>query len=174
MTKAEIHDTFDIPISTLNEWQKPNSRKHKLYSFLIKSEKNYIDKVSSKKKTHRLFHILNRNIDKKYAYTYEEIQSAFSKDNYVNADEREQLIYSKFFKEFESDDLEDLCKYFEVSKRDIKQIYSSSPYRRLKGVAQVWDKRFRLKHVSANNINIASNSTPSALQLILNKRALSV
>lgn len=174
MTKAEIHDLFDIPVSTLNEWQKPNSRKHKLYSFLMKSEKSHIDKVFRSKKTHRLFHILNRNIDKKYAYTYDEIKNAFSKDKYTDANEREQLIYAKFFKEFESDDLEDFCNYFEVSKRAVKQIYASSPYRKLKGVAQVWDKRFRLKHISVNNIDVIPTSTPSLLQSILNKRASSV
>jgi hypothetical protein len=163
MTKTEIHDTFDIPISTLNEWQKVNSRKHTLYSFLIKSDKSYIDQVLNNKENHRFFHILNRYIDKKYAYTYDEIHSVFTKDKYSDANEREQLIYAKFFKEFESDDLEDFCKYFDVSKRAVKQIYASSPYRRFNGIAQVWDKRFRLKHISANNIDIASTSTSSVL-----------
>lgn len=170
MTKIEINDIFDIPIPTLNEWQKPNSRKHKLYSFLIKSDKQYVNKIANTHKTHRLFHILNRNIDKQLQYTYNEIQSAFLKEDYNIATQREQLIYSKFFKECDSEDLESLSSCFEVSKRNIKKIYSSSPERKLKGVAKVWDKRFRLKHNDSNVSDIVQ-STPSALQLILNRRA---
>jgi hypothetical protein len=173
MTKSEIHNIFDIPISTLNEWQKPDSRKHKLYSFLIKSDKSYIDKITNTKKYHRLFNVLNRNIDRQYKYTFDEIQKAFSQDNYNNATNREQLIYSKFFKEFESDELEELCLHFEISKRNIKSIYASSPFIKLKGVAKVWSKRFRIKYIQEPVIT-SKTTTPSALQLILNKRALNV
>ena len=169
MTKIEINNIFDIPIPTLNEWQKPNSRKHKLYSFLIKSDKQYINSVSNNHLNHRIFHILNRNIDKIEQYSYNEIQSAFLKDDYNCATQREQLIYSKFFKECESEDLESLSNCFEVSKRNIKKIYSSSPERKLKGIAKVWDKRFRLKHYDTT-ISLRTQSTPSALQLILNRR----
>ncbi len=171
MTKIEINNIFDIPIPTLNEWQKPSSRKHKLYSFLLKSDKQYIDKVANTRQTHRLFHILNRNIDKQQQYSYDEIQSAFLKEDYNIATQREQLIYSKFFKECDSTDLDSLSSCFEISKRNIKKIYSSSPIRKLKGVAKIWDKRFRLKHFDTN-ISVISQSTPSALQLILNKRAI--
>ena len=173
MTKTEIHDVFDIPITTLNEWQKPNSRKHKLYSFLVKSNKEYIDKVTATHKRHRLFHVLNRNIENRHNYSYEEIQLAFSRDHYYSATKREQLVYSKFFKEFDSDDLDDLCLTFEVSKRNIKKIYASSPYRRLKGISKVWDRRFRLKKES-KTVDSNSTTTPSALQLILNRRNLNV
>ncbi len=169
MTKIEINDIFDIPISTLNEWQKISSKKHKLYSFLIKSDKQYIDKVSNTHKTHRLFHILNRNIDKQQQYSYSEIKNAFLKEDYTIATQREQLIYSKFFKECDSDDLDSLSSCFEVSKRNIKKLYSTSPIRKLKGVAKIWDKRFRLKHFDVH-ISTLSQSTPSALQLILNRR----
>jgi hypothetical protein len=169
MTKIEINDIFDIPISTLNEWKKPSSKKHKLYSFLIKYDKQYIDKVTNTHQTHRLFHILNRNIDKTQQYSYDEIQSAFLKEDYNAATQREQLIFSKFFKECDSEDLDSLSSSFEVSKRNIKKIYSSSPQRKLKGVSRVWDKRFRLKHFDTN-ISDISQSTPSALQLILNRR----
>lgn len=149
MTKVEIYNIFDIPITTLNEWQKPSSRKHKLYSFLIQLDKESIN-TTTKKNKHRFFHILNRNIEDKYHYSYEEIKEAFSKSKYDDTLDRAKLIYAKFFKEFESDDLEHFCEYFQVNKRNVKQIYASSPYRKLKGVAKVWDKRFRLKHISEN------------------------
>lgn len=173
MTKTDIHNIFDIPITTLNEWQKPNSRKHKLYSFLIKTDKSDIDKIINSKQYHRLFHVLNRNIDPQYRYSYDEIQKAFLKDDYNHATGREQLIYAKFFKEFNSEDLEELCSVFEVSKRNIKKIYASSPLINLKGVAKVWGKRFRLKY-NYSKAETTQTVVPSALQLILNKRAVNV
>ncbi len=173
MTKTEINKIFDIPIPTLNEWQKPSSRKNKLYSFLLKSDIDYVVKIHNTPNTHRLFHILNRNIDLEYQYTYSEIQQAFLKDDYGFATPREQIIYAKMFKECESDDLESLATCFEISKRNIKKIYITSPYRKLKGVAKIWDKRFRLKSINAN-ISTQSNAVPTALQLIINQRALHV
>ena len=174
MTKIQINKIFDIPIATLNEWQKVSSKKHKLYSFLIKSNEVLINKVINTHQTHRLFHILNRNISKKEHYSYDEIQNAFLKDDYNKASNKEQIIYSKFFKECDVDDLESLCECFEVSKQNIKKIYISSPYRRLKGVAKVWDKRFRLKHTNDISKSIYANSTPTALEYILQKRSLHV
>ncbi|MEA2017057.1 MAG: hypothetical protein U9N59_01305 [Campylobacterota bacterium] len=172
MTKKDINKLFDIPISTLNEWQKIDSRKNKLYTFLINLNKKDIDNISSPHKYHRLFHILNRNINKDLQYTYDEIKTAFSKVDYNCATQREQLIYSKFFKECESEDLNSLSTVFGVSKMNIKNIYLDAPERSLKGVAKIWDKRFRLKHIQRDAISV--NYTPSALQLILNKRILNV
>jgi hypothetical protein len=173
MTKTEINNIFDIPIPTLNDWQKPSSKRHKLYLFLIKSDKKYINKVNNIHKIHRLFHILNRNINIQYQYTYNEIQQAFMKQDYKLATQREQIIYAKTFKECDSNDLESLISYFEISKINIKKIYLSSPYRSLKGVAKIWNKRFRLKNIDIN-ISSQSNNIPVPLQLVLNKRALNV
>jgi len=78
-------------------------------------------------------------------FTYEDIQIAFLKDNYSNATPKEKIIYSKFFKECDVDDLESLIKNFELSKQTIKKLYTTLPERQLTGVAKIWDKRFRLK-----------------------------
>ena len=168
MTAKEIYENFDIPISTLNDWQKSESRKHKLYSFLIKADIQDIDKIINSGKSNRVFQILNKNIEKQNQYQYEEIQRAFLKKEYSQATQREQVLYAKFFKEFDQEDLEELCRYFEVNKRDIKKLYVSSPYRELKGVAKVWDRRFRLKHTKSDKKSITT--PPLALQQILSKR----
>ena len=78
------------------------------------------------------------------------------------------LIYSKFFKECDADDLEDLEKVFHISKRDVKSIYKQIPERSFKGVSEIWDKRFRLK-VHAEVLQV-SNNIPSALQSILQNK----
>jgi hypothetical protein len=62
-------------------------------------------------------------------------------------------IYSKFFKEIEPSELDDFVKTFNVSKRDIKNLYISSSFRNINGIATKWDKRFRLKHISTNTEN---------------------
>ena len=41
MTKKEISKLFDLPLSTLNDWNKQSNRKHKL-SFIIVFNKNKI------------------------------------------------------------------------------------------------------------------------------------
>ncbi len=173
MTKQEIGNIFDLPVSTLNDWDKENSRKHKLFQFLSNIEFADIDKLSQSKKTHRLFHILNRNIDKDKHFSYEEIKNAFTNTNHDKATQREKIIYSKFFKECDSGDLEDLEKVFHVSKRDVKIIYQQIPERSFKGVAEVWDKRFRLKPINIEPL-LPSNNIPSALQEILQRRNINV
>jgi hypothetical protein len=62
-------------------------------------------------------------------------------------------IYSKFFKEIEPAELDDFVKTFNVSKRDIKNLYISSSFRNITGMAIKWDKRFRLKHIFTNTEN---------------------
>ncbi|MFA6789342.1 MAG: hypothetical protein WCR15_06630, partial [Arcobacteraceae bacterium] len=81
----------------------------------------------------------------------------------------EQTIYAKFFKELEPAELEEFAQTFNVSKRDIKNIYISSPFRQLIGVAHAWDKRFRLTKVDNYNIE-NKNILPTALQNILNRK----
>jgi hypothetical protein len=173
MTKKEISTTFDIPLSTLNDWDKRKNRKHSLLQFLKNISLEEIDKFSKSKKSHRLLHILNRNIDKDRHFTYDEIKNAFSQTNYKDATQREKIIYSKFFKECDTDDLEDLEKVFHISKRDVKSIYKQIPERSFKGVSEVWDKRFRLKALDTEILQL-SNNIPSALQAILQKRTTNV
>ena len=50
MTKKEISEIFDLPISTLNDWDKENSRKYKLFQFLYNLETEDIQKKLKKKK----------------------------------------------------------------------------------------------------------------------------
>ena len=173
MTKKEISKLFDLPLSTLNDWDKETNRKYKLFQFLSNIEFEDLDKFSKTKKSHRLFHILNRNIDENDYFTYDEIKNAFSHIDYQEATQREKIIYSKFFKECEMDDLEDLEKVFHISKRDVKSIYKQIPERSFKGVSEVWDKRFRLKTLDTEVLK-ASNNIPSALQAILQRRTANV
>ena len=142
MTKSEASRILDIPLSTLNDWEKLDSNRHILYNFIVASDKNEVINKVKNKKSHRLFHILNRNINSNFKYTYDDIQIAFSKTNYNKATNHERIIYSKFFKECNPDDLETLISVFGVSKRIIKQLYLTLPERKLIGVAKVWDKRF--------------------------------
>ncbi len=174
MTKHEISTYFDIPVSTLSDWRNTQNRKYKLFLFLENIDLSNIDKLLSKNKSHRIFHILNRNIDKSYAYTFDEIKNAFSKNNYNEATQREHIIYSKFFKECDINDLDTLITTFNISKRNIKRIYESSPLRTLKGVAKVWDSRFRLKHINPPKQEASSTHIPKALEHLINKRNLNV
>lgn len=173
MTKKEISEIFDLPISTLNDWDKENSRKYKLFQFLYNLETEDIQKKLKKRKTHRIFHILNRNIDNNEKFTYDEVRNAFIQTNYDEATQREKIIYSKFFKECDVSDLEDFEKVFHVSKRDIKTIYKQIPERMFKGVAEIWDKRFRLQSIVAD-IPLRTNNIPLALQKILERRTANV
>ena len=169
MTKKEISKTFDLPISTLNDWDKEKSRKNKLFHFLQNIKLEDTQKNLKKKKTHRIFHILNRNIENDKKFTYNEVRNAFIQTNYNEASQREKIVYSKFFKECDVSDLEDFEKVFHVSKRDIKTIYKQIPERMFKGVAEIWDKRFRLQSI-VTNIPLRTNNIPLALQNILEKR----
>jgi hypothetical protein len=170
MTQSQISKYLDIPFATLNDWKKEGSNRNKLYELLINLDEKEVQNKLKKKITHRFFHILNRNIDNDLKFTSSDIQKAFSKKNYHEASIKEQTIYSKFFKELEIDELEEFIKTFNVSKRDIKNIYISSPFRTLSGVAKNWDKRFRIKHL---DVNIESKkAVPTALQNILNRKKL--
>lgn len=170
MTQIEISKYLDIPLTTLNDWKKEDNNRNKLYQLLINLDKNEVENKFNKKTNHRFFHILNRNINDETKFTFEDIKKAFSKNDYNDATIKEQSIYAKFFKELEVEELDDFVKTFNVSKRDIKQIYISSPFRNLAGVAKVWDKRFRLKHLPTN---VESRQIlPSALQNILNKKKI--
>ena len=59
-------------------------------------------------------------------------------------DIKQTMKYAKFFKELVVEELEDFVNTFSVSKRNIKNIYVSSPFRNLQGVAKNWDRRLFL------------------------------
>ena len=170
MTKTEISNMFDLPVSTLNDWEKKSSRKNKLYHFLRTLDKESIEKQNRQKREHRIFHILNKNIPKEEQYTFDEIREAFLKDDYSKATMRERIVYAKFFKECDVDDLKSFEETFHASKRQIKKIYQQIPERSLRGVAQVWDRRFRLKHLLGNWGQTEQHTLPPALQKVLSRR----
>ncbi|UTJ05586.1 hypothetical protein [Arcobacter roscoffensis] len=169
MTQTETSKYLDIPLTTLNDWKKEDSNRYKLYQLLISLDKSDVVQKLNKKVNHRVFSILNRNIDDNSKSTFDEIRKAFSKKDYHAGTIKEQTIYSKFFKELEVNELEDFVNTFNVSKRDIKSIYISSPFRNLSGVAKNWDKRFRLKHLPLQKEH--NKNVPSGLQSILNKKS---
>ena len=171
MTQAQISKYLEVPLTTLNDWKKEDSNRNKLYQLLINLDEKDVQNIINKKTNHRFFHILNRNINNTLKFTFLDIKKAFSNKDYNEATIREQSIYSKFFKELESNELDDFIKTFNVSKRNIKSIYLSSPFRTLRGIAKTWDKRFRLKHLDLN-IN-KKRTVPSAFQNILNRKQLS-
>ncbi len=96
------------------------------------------------KTTHRIFHILNRNIAPQYKYSFDEIKEAFSKE-YKDATERDRFIYGRFFRECEDDDLESFIEFFGLSEEKIKEIYEQTGLSVFRGVALVWSKYFGLK-----------------------------
>lgn len=170
MTQTQISKYLDIPLTTLNDWKKENSNRNKLYQLLISLDESDVAQKLNKKVNHRFFNILNRNVDDNSKSSFDEIRKAFTRKDYHEGTIKEQSIYSKFFKELEVGELEDFVKTFNVSKRDIKSIYISSPFRSLSGVAKSWDKRFRLKHLPL--VTEHKKSVPSALQNILNRKKL--
>ena len=171
MTQNQISKYLKIPITTLNDWKKEDSNRNKLYQLLISLDEKEVKNIDNKKTIHRFFHILNRNIDNNLKFTSSDIRKAFNKKNYHEATIKEQTIYSKFFKELEPDELDEFIETFNISKRNIKSLYISSPFRSLKGVSKTWDKRFRLKHLKVNIEN--KKALPNALQNILNKKEIS-
>ncbi len=173
MTNKEISKIFEIPLSTINDWQKENSNRYKLYQFLHATNVKDVRDIKSQQKSHRLFHILNRNIVQASIYSVEEVKKAFLNKNYSEATQREQVIYSKFFKECDEEDLATLHTLLNISIRNVKRIYESSPLRQFKGVREIWDRRFRIKLNKIHETSV-NNVIPSALSLILKKRAVHV
>jgi len=166
MTKNEINEVFGISLTTLYDWEKEEHGKNKLYKLLSNTDKKVANKtINKKEETHRIFHILNKNITKAHRYSSEEIKRAFSKKDYNTATPREKIIYSRFFKECDEEDLINLEKTFHVSKRNVKLIYKDIPERAFLGVSKIWDKRFRIasKKNKGNSIYIAvkKDSVPS-------------
>lgn len=170
MTQIQISKYLDIPLTTLHDWKQEDSNRNKLYQLLINLDENYVLPKLNKKVNHRFFHILNRNVDDNSKSSFNEIKKAFSQKDYHVGTIKEQTIYSKFFRELEVEELEDFLKTFNVSKRNVKSIYISSPFRSLKGVAKNWDKRFRLKHL--NMLTEHKKNIPNALQNTLNRKKL--
>jgi len=108
-------------------------------------DKQNKSKILPDQTSHRIFHILNRNIKEKC--TFEDIHIAFSKADYNEATSKDRFVYSRFFKECDYGDLEKLILVFGVSKKTIRKLYTSLPERKLIGVSKVWDKYFKLQPI---------------------------
>lgn len=173
MTKSEISNILDIPLTTLYDWEKEDHLRNKLYRYLSNTTKSVAVKTLNKKSTHRILHILNRNITDKHKYTIDEVKKAFSKQEYSLATSREKIIYSKFFKESDEEDLNDLVENLNVSKRDIKRIYKDIPERAFSGVAKVWDRRFRLSSKASNASTLKRIAHTDFAKQYLNKKSAS-
>jgi len=165
MTKKQISEIFDIPLSTLSEWSKPTHNKYKLYIHLINSSSNQV-KTTLKKK-HRLLHILNRNTTNA-KYTIDEIKEAFDVVDYTCATQRQKSIYRKFFKECDGVDLNKLVNQYGISIRKVKNIYLNSPERAFSGVSRVWNRRFRIKNEPLQKTEIPF---PSLLSRIVSRNS---
>ena len=173
MTKHEISNIFDIPLTTLYDWEKENHPRHTLYRYLSNTSKSVATKILNKRSAHRILHILNRNITDDYKYTIEEVKKAFSHNAYKLATQREKLIYSKFFKECDEEDLNDLVENLNVSKRDIERIYRDIPERAFSGASKVWDRRFRLSS-NAPKVSTHKKVVPTDFaKQYLNKKSVS-
>ena len=173
MTQKEITNYLNIPLTTLNDWKKTDSARNKLYELLINLDSSIALTILNKKVNHEIFSILNRNIADDSNFTFDEIKTAFSKSD---STVRERLIYAKFFKELDPSELDDFASTFSISKRNIKNIYLTSPFRFLSGVSKLYDKRFRVCHTN-NNLQTSKSkqNIPAALkQLLANKGVVNV
>lgn len=85
-------------------------------------------------------YILNRNILPQYKYSKEEIREAFLKKEFKEANMRERIIYSKFLKECDEEDLETLLSFLSISIENIRSFYKDIPERAFAGVSNRWDK----------------------------------
>ena len=93
---------------------------------------------------HRITHILNRNINQKFKYPKSEIYEAFQQSDYSKASQRQKLIYSKFFKECDEEDLYKLITVYHTTFENLKSIYNTSIYRNHNAISTNWDKVFNL------------------------------
>lgn len=89
---------------------------------------------------------MNRNVTEEHKFSREEIQAAFLKTNYEMLNQREKIVYSKFFKECDEEDLINLVNVFELSQDNIKSVYEDIPERAFSGVTEIWDKEFKLEN----------------------------
>lgn len=87
---------------------------------------------------HRIFHILNRNIEPIHKYNFNEIRESFLKE-YVESTGRERVIYSRFFKELDIDDLESFIDVFDLSMENVINVYKDIPEKVFPGVSNKWD-----------------------------------
>jgi len=92
----------------------------------------------------RLPHILNRNIVNKIST--DEINLTFSRKEYSHLRNIERVVFSKFIKEVEIEDIDSILESYDFTKEDIKRLYETSPYRNSL-LSKEWDKYFELQSI---------------------------
>lgn len=119
----------------------------------------------------RLPHILNRNIAKINRISKKEINSAFTRRDYAFLRQTERVVFSKFIKEVEIEDIDAILEAYNFKKEDIKRIYETSPYRNSL-LSSEWDKYFELETVYKK---VRSERKPSAItRAILIKKGINI
>ena len=93
----------------------------------------------------KLLEILNEKNSEENRYTVNEIINAFGRADYNVDNKRIKKIYEYFFHYCTPEDEKILCLHLQINKRNIKNIYISSSYRKIEPIAVIWDKRYRLK-----------------------------
>jgi len=169
MNNLQISEKYDIPLSTVYDWAKPDHNKYKVYLCLKESLISKPKKSSAKR--HRILHILNRNINGVEKYSFDEVKEAFDITHFDSNSRRHRIIASKFFKECDLEDLDSLTKNYGISIRGVKYTYSNSPEKKLRGVQKKWNRRFRLP---AEERKITAKPIPDIVLQLLQARNTNV
>lgn len=94
----------------------------------------------------KLLNTFNRNISTSERYTDEDINEAFSKENYSSASDKEKFLFERFFIECaNNDDVTELIQNYNTSATKLKKIYSSYETHKKLEFGRFWEKRFRIK-----------------------------
>ena len=92
----------------------------------------------------RLLKKFNRNIPLDNQYTIDEIKAAFLQTSYSSGNDKEKILYNRFFIEFASDnDIKLLCKIGNVTTTKLKKLYLSYSDEQKIEFGEFWFKRFR-------------------------------
>jgi hypothetical protein len=171
MTNSEIEKIIGIPSSTLGDWKKKTGWRLKLLMLLhsLNSENTEKTITSSFKQNNPFFHILNRNISKKSHYTKDDVIKAFSIKANETVSTRDAFVHSRFFKECRPEDLDEFKAYFEITKKNIKEIYLRSCERKTRGVDEIWHNYFKLKQYHTNE-PLKNSEIPEIAKILLEER----
>lgn len=93
----------------------------------------------------RIFILLNKNIEKEYEYTKEEVNLVFTSKSYKELNTRDKKIFDKIFREFNSFDFELLKRDFYININNIKKIFLNSPYANNVNIYSQWKEPFNIK-----------------------------
>ncbi len=133
-------------------------------------QKSELNKYIKQHINSRIFILLNRNVGKQFKYNKNEVNEAFSSNNYNSLSERGQLIFNKIFKEFDSFDLDLLKKDFYIKKENFKNILLSSPYKEDKYIFDTWKECLNINSEFVRTKEPYKVKRSSRLDKILAKR----